>query len=237
LLNLALLAALGALGWQLRLRWLQARERERAMLNKPVKPAPIVPPTPVPTVPPVTAANYFDVAQKMLFSKDRNPTVVIEKPAPPPPKPMPPLPLAHGYMNLGEPTVILSEKPGAPQKIYHEGDTIGEFKLVAVNNVDISFEWDGKVITEKLAKLRPKEAAPPVQEQQAQAAANAAPAPAPTVIAPAKPGPGASMGGDIKACVAGDSSPPGTVVDGMKKIVSPNPFAPGGQSCRWEPVK
>ena len=39
----------------------------------------------------------------------------------------------------------------------------------------------------------------------------------------------------LKACNADDSSPAGTVVDGMKKVVSATPF--GGTACRWEQTK
>ena len=47
------------------------------------------------------ATKYNDVAQKNLFSKDRNPQVIIDPPKPPdPPKPMPKLPVVYGVMGL-----------------------------------------------------------------------------------------------------------------------------------------
>ena len=57
----------------------------------------------------------------MLFTRDRNPNVVIEVA---PPKPMPPLPSAFGFMNFGGPSVILTEKPGGPQRAYRPGEQI-----------------------------------------------------------------------------------------------------------------
>ena len=64
--------------------------------------------TPLPAEAPVVAAGYVDIAQKILFDKSRNPTVVVDVPPPPPPKPMPPLPVYHGLMNLGGLTALLS---------------------------------------------------------------------------------------------------------------------------------
>src|ERR1700689_2899330 len=87
-LNLALLAMLGTLGWMLRAHWRETRAQELAMLAKPARgSAQIPPPSPRPPEA-VVPANYLEVAQKTLFSKDRNPNVIIEPPPPPPaPKP------------------------------------------------------------------------------------------------------------------------------------------------------
>jgi hypothetical protein len=46
--------------------------------------------------------------------------------------------------------------------------------------------------------------------------------------------PGKDVGGGYHTCLPGDTSPPGTVVDGLKKLVNTTPF---GVTCRWEPVK
>ena len=77
-LNLALLALLGTLGWMLRAHWIETRARELATLAKaPRGSTQIPPPSPRPPEP-VVPANYLDVAQRTLFSKDRNPNVIIE---------------------------------------------------------------------------------------------------------------------------------------------------------------
>ena len=89
---LALVVAATAVAWHGRMVWHQA-EAKRQRLYAPVKPAPIAP---VPAeVKPETpqAVKYADVANKNLFSKDRNPTVVIEPPKPAEVKKMPPLPV------------------------------------------------------------------------------------------------------------------------------------------------
>ena len=47
-------------------------------------------------------------------------------------------------------------------------------------------------------------------------------------------GPGIELGQGSRACVPGDTTPPGTVKDGFRKVVNKTPF---GNSCRWEAVK
>ena len=77
-LNLALLALLGTLGWMLRAHWRETRARELATLAKAARRSvQLPPPSPAPPEA-VVPANYLDVAQKTLFSKDRNPNVIIE---------------------------------------------------------------------------------------------------------------------------------------------------------------
>lgn len=235
LLNLALAAAVAALGWQLRTRWLEARTREQAVSRPTRAPAPPPIVTPAPPVPPISPAAYLDTAKKLLFAKDRSSTVVIETA---PPKPMPSLPIAYGLMDVGfGPTALMSEKRGSPQESYKAGDQIGAFKLIAVNarEREVVLEWEGGKVTKKVDDLMDKTAGAPAQEAvQERPAAPAAPVVTPVSAEPVRAGPGASMGGEVRACVAGDSSPAGTVLDGLKKVVSESPF---GKICRWEPVK
>ena len=57
----------------LRREWVEAQADEQAMLGKRIQPVP-PPRLPAPAaIEPVKAAGYNDIAQKMLFSKDRNP--------------------------------------------------------------------------------------------------------------------------------------------------------------------
>ena len=184
-------------------------------------------------------ANYLDVAQKTLFSKDRNPNVIIEvAPPPPPPKeePPPPRPNYYGQMGLGEPVAFLSTAKGG-QKGFRVGDDVGPFKLVAFNRETITFEWQGKDLEYPLAELKPKEGA----------LANAAQSGGAPTFVPGKVmsiGPaigleekGVVLGtaaGDTRTCVAGDKSPAGTVKDGFRKSIVPGPFGP---MCQWEPIK
>jgi hypothetical protein len=235
LVDITLLVLIFVAGTALRKRWIEEKGREEAVLKQmvPVANPPVLAPLPFPT--PSTAAQYLQVAQQMVFSRDRNPDVILDPPAPPdPPKPMPRLPVAYGVMNLGQgPTAILSEKPGADHHGYKAGEKIGEFKLVALNNQEIVLEWEGKYVKktiEELADRTPVVATPPAETTQQ------AP-PAQTQLTPVgePKGPGETdMGNSSRACVPGDTSPAGTVKDGMRKVVSKTPF---GDSCRWELVK
>jgi hypothetical protein len=157
LLNLALLALAGALVWTLRSNWLEAKARQRAVLQRKVAAKAVLPPPALPAVKAVAPAEYIDVAGKMLFSKDRNPTVVVEPPKPAPEPVMPALPNYHGQMAIGEPVILLSASATAAQRGYHAGDQIGDFKLVSFDEDSVVFEWKGKNVERKPEQLRPKE--------------------------------------------------------------------------------
>ncbi len=101
-LDLILLVAVVVSGFMLKQRQNEIFGREQAFLRQIV---PAVPPPALPSIPgvsPITAANYMETVQMMLFSRDRNPNVILDPPPPPPPPPqMPPLPVAYGVMDLG----------------------------------------------------------------------------------------------------------------------------------------
>jgi hypothetical protein len=235
-LNLALLALLGTLGWMLRAHWRETRARELATLSKAARRIEVLPP-PSPAPPEAAVpANYLEVAQKTLFSKDRNPNVIVEvvpPPAPPPEEPTPPRPMYFGQMGFGQPVALLSVEKGG-QKGFHVGDEVGPFKLVAFNRETITFEWNGKTLEYPLAQLKPKE------PQAAQQAGPAAGPSKPVSLGPVigiteeKGGVLGTPNGDIRSCVAGDKTPAGTVKDGFRKTVVNGPFGP---SCQWEPIK
>jgi hypothetical protein len=232
LLNLALLVLAVAAAWQLRARWLEGKAQERKVLRQPAQPAAPPAEIPVQPPPPASAAAYGEVAQKMLFSPDRNPNVVVQVT---PPKPVPPFPVAYGVMDLGSgPTVILGEKPGAPSRGYPLGAKVGEFTLVGMENDEVVFEWEGQRFRKNLRELKPQ----PGSVAAAPVAAVARPAAAPvqTQVVSSSPdaGPGAELTGDMRACAPGDTSPAGTVRGGYRKVVTRSPF---GQACTWDLIK
>lgn len=231
LLNLALLALTALAGWQLRREWRAARLRDQATLNKSVRPVATPPASAASPAGPVTAAGYADIAQKMLFAKDRNPEVVKEEAPPPPPPPMPPLPVFRGVMNLGGGAVaILSVDAKAPSQEIRTGQQVGEFKLVAIRSTDIVLEWNGEQVTKSMDELKAHE-----EENQQQVASARTEAPPPAAAAQmVQAGPGVDIGAGKRACVKNDSTPAGAVVDGLRKVVTESPFGP---ICRWEPVK
>ena len=225
-LNLLLIAGIALLARELHQNWKAAREREKRIAMRAVKASPVAA---IPTPPPpasVQAASYADIAQAMLFSKDRNPAVVVEAP---PPKPQPPFPRFYGAMNLGDGLIaILSDGP-SEQRPFRPGEQAGEYKLVEIGEDTLVFEWDGKKFSKKFSELADRNDVP--AEATPRAAAAAPPPPPPK---PAGPGPGIDMGGGFAACNPGDTSPAGTVVNGMRKVLIETPFS---KVCRWEPAK
>ncbi len=259
MLSFALLALAGALGWMIRQYWLDARKRETAVLRRRVPEKKLLEPPAVPAPKPVAPGDYLDIAQRMLFSKDRNPTVVIEPPPAKPEPPMPALPHYHGQMAIGDPIALLSVSNNV-QKPYHVGDDVGDFKLVAFDRDTITLAWRDKTVQRKLAELTPKEAPPPTPPPAAPPAPNAAAPQAPNASTAAagpgvtslggtatagstadqssgaKVGPtlGPEIAGGVRACVPGDDSPAGTTLSGYKKNIIQSMF---GAVCRWEPTK
>jgi len=250
---LALIVAAAAVAWHGRTVWRQA-EAKRQRLDAPVKPATV---TPLPAqAKPETpqAVKYSDVANKNLFSKDRNPTVVIEPPKPAEVKKMPPLPVLYGVLGLPSGTrAIMSEKRGDPSRPVRAGDTVGEFKIVSLDTRHVTFDWDGTQISKPVDDLIDRSAA--VQTAAAPSpGAPAVPASAPQPsggLAPVSSNKGGSAassnisnpkigkevgaaGASVRGCVSGDNSPAGTVIDGYKKQVVSTPF---GSQCSWIPAK
>lgn len=245
LINLVLIAGIAGAAMELKKLLEETRKREEMVrANAPVLPA-AKPVAGAPNVEKTTAANYLDIAARLLFSKDRNP--VVEPPPPPAPPQIPAFPLAYGVLMIGDPpTVMMSEAKGKPQKGYRPGDRIGEFKIVKVTGADVTFEWQGKSFTKTLGELADKEsskllaAAPPPASDNAPAPNNVAAPPVKAVTElgtstnPAKQGPGQAITPNMKQCQPGDPSPDGAVVDGYRKINTPTPF---GFQCRWEKVQ
>jgi hypothetical protein len=153
-LNVVLVAGISILAWQVNASWKQAAAERAANLNVRVKPVTVAPAAPQPKPEGATPAQYAQVAEKNLFSSDRNPTVVIEPEKKEAPKPMPSLPLVYGVMGLPSGVkAIMAEKPGQDSRGIRAGDTIGEFKVLALDTQNIKFEWNGKEIARKIDDL------------------------------------------------------------------------------------
>jgi hypothetical protein len=190
LLNLALLALVGALGWVLRANWLEAQARERAVLRRRVAPRAVLAPPSIPGVQAAAPAEYIDVANKMLFSKDRNPIVVVEPPKPAPEPVMPALPSYSGQMSIGEPVIFLSVAKDV-QHSYHAGEQVGDFKLASFDQDNIVLEWKGKTVERKLEDLRVKQIlAQAGAGAGATTGSGAAQVPVPVMPRPSFPAPG-----------------------------------------------
>ena len=181
ILDLVLVLFAAGLVWLLRDRYLVARAHEFAVLRSKVPPKPVLAPQTPPLARPSQPAEYAAVAQQTLFSKDRNPNVVVEPPKPAPERPMPALPIYHGQMDFNEPVAFLSlPNQAGTQKGYHAGDKVGEFKLVAFDREKIEFEWNGKTVERKPEELFAKETATSAPAAGASAAPPPSGAPAAT---------------------------------------------------------
>jgi hypothetical protein len=233
ILNLALTMALVYAGVRIRGEWRAAKARERATWL--AKTPPVAPPqlAPLPQTPPVLPSGYLNIADKMLFDKSRDSKVVVEPPPPPPPPPpVPPMPVYHGQMNLGGGPIVFLSAPGdAGKQSVRIGDKIGPFTLLDANTAELTFGWDGRTIRKTTDELLDHSIPAPGPAL----AAIEPVAPAPTM--PKTPtGPGADMGDDSGRafCKPNDSTPPGEVVNGLRKVNRPTPF---GAACWWEPAR
>ena len=142
-LNVGLGVGLFLLAWQAGVRWDAAQAERRANLNVPVKRITPPPMTPIQKPETVQAAKYADVAAKNLFSKDRNPTVIVDAPKVEPPKVMPPLPVVYGVLGLPSGIkAIMAERSGAQSRSVHTGEDVGEFKILALDLRKVTFEWE-----------------------------------------------------------------------------------------------
>lgn len=251
LLDLLLAALCGLAGWRFAVHRQERSAEQKAFLERREPPvstqAVLIPPPP----PPAVASAYVEVAQKLLLSTDRNPTVVVEVVAP---KVMPALPRAYGLMDLGDGArVFLAATPGAPQHTYVKGDTVGEFKLLEISRTGLVFGWEGKRVAARFDELKDVSAAKAAADRaaaanasarqadrqavslQAQAPPNRPPEPQ-RISSPegAQGQPGGDPGGASRPCQPGDNAPAGTVNGGYRKVVIRTPMA---SSCSWVKVQ
>jgi len=254
ILTLALIGGTVAVVWHGCVAWRRA-EAQRAKLHVPVKPEPVPVLAPAPKREAPQAIQYADIANKNLFSKDRNPNVVIEPPKGEEAKKMPSLPVVYGVLGLPSGVqALMAVKTGEPSRPVRAGDTIGEFKIVALDTRNIAFDWNGERISRPVDELidrsaqvqmavnapaaaAPAATAPPAAAQTGLAPVASAPPQNATANAATNPKIGKEVGAagaSVRACVPGDTSPAGTVVEGYRKQIVPTPF---GDQCSWIPAK
>ncbi len=234
LFNILLMAAIALAVWSLRKETREYKARERATLDK--RPSvPPVPAQPPPASPPtVTGSAYLEIAQKMLLAKDRNSQIIVDPPKPPdPPKPLPPLPSVRGVMDIGDgPIVMMSEQSGGRHRGVRVGESIGKFKLMSVTRDELVLAFEDRTVKKTLQELIDRGGGAEAAAQPGAAGTSAPSTPAPPVVG--KPEPGAKLSDDLANCQTNDPSPAGTIVNGMRKVISQTPF---GSACSWEKVK
>jgi len=234
-LNVVLVLVVVWAGYLFHNEWRDAHGKQAVMRKARVN---VTPPPPLPRLPdqpPVLATNYKDVATKTLFHPSREPSIPVEvPPPPPPPPPMPALPKYYGTMNIGDgPMALLAIGSGASQPV-KPGGSIGPFKLVDVNTVDITFEWNGQIARRTLDQITERTITAAASDNEAaRSAAAAAPPPVVAPVIKQPVGPGESTAFGFKTCSPNDSLPDGTVQGGYRKTTYQTPFGP---ACRWDPV-
>ena len=238
-LNAVLMLGIITLGLRLKSLYEEARERETIVRLSQERKLVYKPGAPTPQVQAVNTASYSDVAIRMLFSRDRNPTVIIEEKPKLPDPPPPPLPKAHGVMMLDPPRIILTAKMSEGQKIYKAGDKVGDYEIIAFDTKTIQLRWHDKDYTKELSELadaNPGGGAAPttVEAPQPQGSSTSGPTvsgvPTAASAASIMDNPNAAS----KPVEAGDTSPAGTMKDNFRKVCSISPF---GSACRWVPVR
>ena len=225
-LNVLLVGSLAAIIWQGRMRWSEAQAKREHYID--VDATSIVPPTfrPTPIPGTVPAMKYAEVVTNDIFSKDRNPTAFIDPPKVEAPKQMPPLPVVYGVLGLPSGTkAIISEKAGLASRPVHAGDTIGEFWIASLDPQNVTFVWDGKIISRKVEDLidRSGPSGPAgVQSTPVQS----------TGLFARSPMPGNSGSNERSQipCVPGDDSPLGTIVGRYKRS---SESTARGPVCSW----
>jgi hypothetical protein len=249
LLNIVLLVALILLGHTLRQHWQEAKAHEASVLQRRTPSAPPPPNSPQPMVRRLEPNSYVDVAQKVLFAKDRNPDVI---PPPPPPKPapppVPPFPVAHGVMIWGDipPTIILSTRGSKDdQRAYRAGDKVGEFQIASIDDRQIVLTWNGQTFAKDISELEARETVAQAPNEKHSRATAPQPAPGAPVVDQVQnmnqeSGPASqrniSQDGRTKTCDQNDPAPVGSVVDGFRKVAVVNPLAPNAHFCTWQSV-
>lgn len=250
-LNAALLIGIILASAALYGRWTEARQREEMMRLGTLAALRWNPTAPIPPSRPVSAVEYSLISAQMLFSRDRNPNIIIELPPPPPEKKAPPLPKAYGLMLIGKnPRIILGTGLGN-QKSYIAGEKVGPWEIVSFDNKTITFAWEDKTVEKRIEDLVDNNPMGGGSQQQAgpppggyggpPPGSPQAPAPSPSALTSIG-GPGSDAGkvgadtglSGTKSCTPGDNSPAGTVLNGMKKVMVQGMFGP---SCYWEPAK
>ena len=236
-LDVVLVALLAWAGYGLRQMWAAAKARETAELRHRIPPQPVPPLTPLAAPQAVIPARYKNIADKNLWFKDRNSDIVVDPPPPPPPEPpMPPLPVYHGLMNIGDgPTAFMGVTATSPYEAVRPGETIGQFKLLSVNEKEIELEWHGKTVKKSVDELLDNSHSQGAPADAGAARTSAVPlAVARPVEPPSEKGPGEQHDNfGTASCQPNDTTPDGTVRDGYRKIHRSTPF---GNICLWEKI-
>ena len=220
------------LGWLLARLWKDYRRRvEWLYVSAPAEP--LSTPAASPTYKGGTPQSFVEIVDRNVFSPLRG----VQPPQPVEAPKAPPLPLLFGTMNLGNGRFAVMAPGGqatAGSKQVLLGEEIGGYKLVSVNTSTVVVQWQDTKTTLEISS--PTSRVPGMIEKTVSASVHQAPittvgsVPGRSTAAPTPFG-GAAI--NSAARTPGSDVPPGTVINGKKKVLLPTPF---GVKTLWVDV-
>ena len=152
-LDLLLLLLLGWGGWAALMDYREAAGRHGIFETGPAGSAP-APPADVPAAAPAQAEAYRAIADRLLFSADRNAAVrAVARDAGA--SPADALPVLRGIADLGEgPSALLAERPGMRAQWVRPGEPVGPYLLESIAGDSLVLSRNGRRIETTAAELR-----------------------------------------------------------------------------------
>jgi hypothetical protein len=238
---LGLVAVNAAFGWYLYRQWKDYKSRTRWIYSGVQQAGSVLPSAPKARS--VEGQDFAEIVNRNLFRQDRSNVSATEEAK------MPELPILFGTMNLGKETFALmtpADRPSDLSKQVFPGQDIGGYKLVSIGGSQVVVEWGEKQFTinvwesaRKLSRVVDRPA--PARQGAAASGTTAGEGSRVTTVAPNAGG--SSSGGRSQATGfagfaappgAKADTPPGTVINGKRKVVHQTMFGP---QVWWEDVK
>ncbi len=224
-LLLAVLAVL--LGYQLRSRWVRYQSQHDVALLNPKAGRTDAGEKSVAAA--REPSNYTAIVDNHLFSSDRN-SVIPEDPEASA-KPPGLKPILMGTLEFGEEpfALMVSDQPrdASSYKELKVGESLDGYTLVKILEQKVIMSVDGNEVEVRLnepSKLVARDTGPTPQSSSGNAGR----------VITVGSSIGSSTGGPAVSTPAKGAIPPGTIVNGKRKIVVPSPFGPMES---WEDVK
>lgn len=190
-------------------------------------------------VQPLRSENYLAIAQRMLFSVDRNPVVEVDIIEDEPEPTRPAFPYLAGLMDLGKGPVawMAPEREGNPRPI-RPGEKVGPFEFVGATESEIQLAWNDESFEVAFAEMTGSDEAPPAEERRSSRGTRSVPGSSgqpsgpresPTKVEePKRLGGQYNIGREVTTGVFAadpkDDSPDGTEYNGYVKRVQQSPF-------------
>jgi hypothetical protein len=232
LINLLLLCSAAFLGYELRSQWNEYRLAHNIALLNPG--SGVSETSPKAGVGPAVVANYAAIVDNDLFSSDRTNVIPLEAPVEAS-KAAAPKPILMGTLQLDEDEFALmvsdAQRDNTNYKRLKVGESLDGYTLVKILDQKVMMKVEGKEVEVRLnepSKMVAREISPAASKAPGTAGQVTTVGSGPPATASARSGTTASQE------VPKGAVPPGTVVNGRRKILVPSPF---GMMESWEEVK